>query len=86
MAISVFLNGARLIWPQVLIATAFTVVSLAAKVALATSLGIAGIVWGSVAVYAITTLLPYLWVVPFALRRVCHAGASPAATSYEAGA
>jgi O-antigen/teichoic acid export membrane protein len=77
MAVSVFLNGALLIGPQVLIATSFTLLGLAAKVILAPSLGIAGIIWASVVVYALTTLLPYLWVVPFALREICQNSGSP---------
>jgi O-antigen/teichoic acid export membrane protein len=86
MAISVFLNGALLIGPQVLIATSFTVISLAAKVIFAPSFGIAGIVWASAAVYAATTLLPYLWLVPFALRKVCRTPVGPVAIPHEASA
>lgn len=86
MAISMFLNGALLIGPQVLIAASFTVASLATKVIFAPSLGIAGIVWVSVVIYAATTLLPHLWLVPFALRRVCRTPVAPVASPHEAGA
>jgi O-antigen/teichoic acid export membrane protein len=84
MAISIFLNGALLIGPQLLIATSFTVISLAAKIVLVPRFGIAGLVWMSIPVYVITTLLPYLWLVPFALRKVCQDSAPSLSTPGEA--
>jgi O-antigen/teichoic acid export membrane protein len=86
MAISIFLNGALVIRPQLAIAISFTVLSLGAKITFAPILGISGIIWASAATYALTTLLPYLWIVPSSLQKICKNVSGRLPTAHEARA
>jgi O-antigen/teichoic acid export membrane protein len=85
MAISIFLNGALVIGSQLVIAISFTVLSLGAKIVFAPMLGISGIIWASAATYALTTLLPYLWIVPSSLQKICQNARGRLPTAHEAG-
>ncbi len=63
-AMGMFLNGTGVVRLQVICASLFAAVSLAAKVVLVPLLGLPGIVWGTAAAYALCASAPeafYLW-------------------------
>jgi O-antigen/teichoic acid export membrane protein len=63
-ALAMFLNGARVIALQVLIATSTAVLALGLKLALVPYLGIAGAVWATVIAYVFFALIPYAVLIP----------------------
>jgi O-antigen/teichoic acid export membrane protein len=79
-AISFFLNGAGIIRFQLVISITCAVLSLPAKVLLARTFGVSGIIWGTILVYLVTTLVPYAIFVPQYIRRVAAQAAIPVAT------
>jgi O-antigen/teichoic acid export membrane protein len=63
-ALAMFLNGARVIALQVLIASSTAVLALGLKLALVPHLGIAGAVWATVIAYILFALIPYAVLIP----------------------
>jgi O-antigen/teichoic acid export membrane protein len=63
-ALAVFLNGARVIALQLLIATSTAVLAFALKLTLVPSIGVAGAVWATVIAYLLFALMPYAVLIP----------------------
>jgi O-antigen/teichoic acid export membrane protein len=63
-ALAMFLNGARVIALQVLVASSTAVLALGLKLALVPHLGIAGAVWATVVAYLLFALIPYAVLIP----------------------
>jgi O-antigen/teichoic acid export membrane protein len=59
--IAAFLNGMNVLRFQVLLAFVFTGLSLAAKIVLASRLGLAGLPLALLVTYLLTVLVPYVW-------------------------
>ena len=60
VAVSMRLNGAHIIVPQVVTTLGFVVLSIALKVALLESLGLACLPWLTAIAFAVAVVLPYL--------------------------
>jgi hypothetical protein len=69
-----FLNGAAVMKPQVLIAGVFAVCALAAKVVFVRHWGIAAMPWATLTCYLVLTALPYTFLVPNVISKVCSRG------------
>lgn len=69
-AVSMFLNGTQVVRLQVVLGLSMAVAALAAKVALAESIGLPGVVWGVVLTYPLFSVLPHFWLVPRLLRNM----------------
>jgi O-antigen/teichoic acid export membrane protein len=67
-AVGIFLNGARVIRPQLVWGPLMAVSAVAAKVLLAPRLGLAGVVAGGIAAQVAFGLLPYVGILRRALR------------------
>lgn len=67
-ALAMFLNGASIVRPQLVVATLFTVVSIGLRLMLIRHWDIAGVAWGAVVAYLITTVIPYAVLVPRLVR------------------
>jgi O-antigen/teichoic acid export membrane protein len=70
VAISMFLNGAQLIRFQLVMAVIMTAVNLPLSIWLTFTIGVAGVVWGSVLSYSLLLILPTMLYLPRALRQV----------------
>lgn len=63
-ALAMFLNGANLLKFQVIMAVTMASTSIVVKITWANSIGISGIIWGTVCTYIAFTILPCLVFVP----------------------
>ena len=68
--LSVFLNGAEFLKFQIGLAVAMAVTNVILSVFLTTSVGVSGVVWGSVVAYAAVTLVPLALFMPRLMARV----------------
>ena len=78
-ALAMFLNGVNVIRLQAAAAVALAVGALPAKVLLGDAVGLPGVIWGTVIVYAVVAALPFAFVTPRLVRRVAASAGSPAA-------
>jgi O-antigen/teichoic acid export membrane protein len=69
-AFAAFLNAAHVVRLQVICATVMAVTNIIASIALARSIGVSGLIWGTVASYTICVVIPYSVLVPRVMRRV----------------
>lgn len=67
-ALAMFLNGAAIVRPQLVVASLFTVTSIGLRLVLVSQWDVAGIAWGAVVAYLFTTALPYAVLVPRIVR------------------
>ena len=74
-ALAMFMNGAAIIRIQLLVATVFGVVCLAAKIISIHLYGISGIPWATLFSYTVTVVLPYSLYVPRVINRLPNAAA-----------
>jgi len=70
-SIAMFLNGASVIRPQVIIAAAFAICALAAKIGFVQRWGADAMPWATLLAYLSLTALPYLFIVPRVTTRLC---------------
>jgi O-antigen/teichoic acid export membrane protein len=63
-ALAMFLNGARVIVFQLLVATSTAVLAFGLKLALVPTMGIAGAVWATVIAYILFAVVPYSVLLP----------------------
>ncbi len=68
--LAMFLNGAGVVRPQVVIALSTALVNIALSVWLARNIGVAGVVWGTVLSYFFLTAIPYAFLVPRLVTRL----------------
>lgn len=68
-SVAAYLNGAHVIRPQLYISGATAALALAFKFLLVPEMGVAGIVWGTLAAYLLAVIVPYAIVVPRLLKR-----------------
>jgi O-antigen/teichoic acid export membrane protein len=64
ISVAMFLNGANVVRPQVIIAPIFNAGCLALKICLVRRFGIVGVPWATLLSYACLTALPCLFIVP----------------------
>jgi len=69
IAVAFFLNGANVIRLQVAVAVSVAITSISLKIYLVPLMGIAGVVWATVAAYLLFAALPYFLLVPGIARR-----------------
>lgn len=69
-AVAMFLNGSNIIGFQVVLALMMSVSALIAKIFLAQTLGLSGIIWGTVFAYALFTALPLSFYIPRLLLKL----------------
>lgn len=75
-AISVFLNGAHIIWMQVITACITAAVVIPLAIVLVGQIGVGGSIWAMILGFAVCTALPYAFLVPHALRNLKNEAAS----------
>jgi O-antigen/teichoic acid export membrane protein len=71
-AVAAFLNGAGRLRFQVVTAVAMGVAALTLKIVLARSVGLSGIIWGTVAAYTACTVIPMARYIPRLMGRLGH--------------
>jgi len=76
---AMFMNGARVVRVQVIASVAMAVTNLLLSVWLASKIGIAGIVWGTVISYAVFVAIPYAVILPRIVDDICSAHPRPVA-------
>ena len=69
-SLSMFLNGARVVGLQVILATAFAVTCVVAKVVVVDRFGVQGLPWATIVSYSIVTLLPVSLLLKKVLARL----------------
>lgn len=69
-ALAAFLNAAQIVRLQVICASLMAVTNIILSVILARSIGIAGLIWGTVISYAVFVVIPYSVLVPRLMRRI----------------
>ncbi len=69
-ALSMFLNGAHVVWEQTVIAVVFAAACITAKVFAVQRWGLQALPWAACATYALLVLVPYFLLLPGLLRRV----------------
>jgi O-antigen/teichoic acid export membrane protein len=84
--LTVFLNGASVLRAQIPLGIAFAVTAIAAKVAFANQFGIAGIIWGTIATYSITQLVPYVHIIRRHIRELTQSSIAGGSLRESAGA
>jgi len=70
-SIAMFLNGASVIRPQVIIAVVFAICALAVKIGFVRRWGIDAMPWATLLTYVCLTGLPYVFIVPRVATRIC---------------
>jgi len=84
---TIFLNGASAVRPQVPLCVAFAAVAFAAKVIMANKFGVGGIIWGTIFADFSTQLAPYSRLVRLHIRELTARKAVVASSQpYSAGA
>jgi len=71
-AVAMFLNGASIVKPQVIIASICAMCALVVKISFVHYWGIDGIPWATLISYAFLTVLPYAVIVPGIASRACE--------------
>lgn len=71
-AVAMLLNGAQVMKFQVITATVMATMSVLLSIALTASIGISGVVWGSVIAYAAFSLLPVAFYLPRLFARIAR--------------
>jgi O-antigen/teichoic acid export membrane protein len=69
-AVAMFLNGASIIRFQVIIASCMAVAALVLKIVLATTIGLPGVIWGTVIAYTVLSVIPVAIYVPRLVRSI----------------
>lgn len=69
-AMAMLLNGLHILRFQIATAVVMAALNVSLSIALASSMGVAGVILGTVIAYPISTLLPLGWYVPRLLRRL----------------
>jgi len=77
-AVAAFLNGAGRLRFQVVTAVAMGIAALTLKILLARSVGLSGIIWGTVAAYTVCTAIPMARYIPRLMAALGHASADRA--------
>src|SRR6476659_5494502 len=80
-SIAMFLNGASVIRPQVILAVVFAVCALAVKIGFVRRWGIDAMPWATLLAYLFLTALPYAIIVPRIVAKVC--GTEPTGSAYD---
>jgi hypothetical protein len=77
--IAMFLCGANILRLQVISASLMAVSALIVKILLTQSIGLPGIIWGTIIAYALFTFIPYMVYLPklFAGLALRHGGGAP---------
>jgi O-antigen/teichoic acid export membrane protein len=70
MAVAMFLNGASILRPQLVIAPVLLVTSLVLRIVLLKNIGVLGLPLATIAAYLVTTLIPYAILLPGLVRGV----------------
>lgn len=69
-ALAMFLNGAKVVQPQVITSTLTCIFSIVCKIALIGPLGLPGVVWGTIVSYLLFTAMPYSFMLKGILDRL----------------
>lgn len=69
---AMFLNGAKVVRPQVIIAITMAIANIFLSVWLARRIGVAGVVWGTVISYAVLVAVPYGLLLPRTARALAR--------------
>lgn len=85
-AIAMVLNGVQVIKFQVVVALVMALANILLSIALASRIGVAGVVWGSVVAYSACTLIPALIYLPRLFARLEAAAPGEARTIVPRGA
>ncbi|MEO0061551.1 MAG: hypothetical protein RLZZ08_111 [Pseudomonadota bacterium] len=72
LALAMFLNGAHVVKPQVIAASATAIVGITLEIVFLQWLGIAGSVWATIIAVLLFALLPYAILTPQIIRRVAE--------------
>jgi O-antigen/teichoic acid export membrane protein len=78
--LSMFLNAAHVVRPQVLCAISMAGSNIVLSVVLANKIGVAGLIWGTVISYTICVVVPYTVIIPRVWASI-RASAAPAAVA-----
>lgn len=76
-ALAMFMNGAAIVKPQLVVATVFGSVCLATKILFIRHFGVSGIPWATVVCYLVLVALPFSVYIPRALKRLHAAPNDP---------
>jgi hypothetical protein len=70
-SIAMFLNGANIVKPQVIIAVVFAICALGVKIGSVQRWGVSAMPWATLLSYLCLTALPYAIIVPRIVNVVC---------------